>query len=225
MNENQINIIRPHLYLNVKNRIDNPTNDFSEEIIQLLKNEFWSMYQEEVKNRGREVIAGEKELKVFSHIFQWIICDTKFKGDVQKGLYLVSKQGFGKDIILRTVVEFFNKFHYNIREYTNTAFCKEWFDKNETYFKAPIKINDIKEDGRFKRERISIPFLEFLDFREQNNTRRGIIVSSNFLPEALQEELENDKQQKRIYERIKEVFNIIHIKNASSKRIETKIVI
>lgn len=217
------NIVKSHLYLNPKLRISSPANKFPEDIIKELKQIFWDKYKDEVKARGRLPVGDDKLISTLKYVFEWMICDPNFKGDVQKGLYLVSRQGFGKDVILRSIVEFFKEFGLNIVEYTNTSFCKEWFDKNESYFKAPIKINDIKEDGRFKRERISIPFLEFMDFREQNNTRRGIIVSSNFLPEALQEELEYDKQQKRIFERIKECFNIVHIKGVNSKRIEVKV--
>jgi len=217
------NIVKSHLYLNANLRIDFPANNFPEEIIKELKWLFWNIYEKEITTRGMEIINTDKEKAILQFIFDWMICRKGFAGDVQKGLYLVSKQGFGKDIILRAIVEFFKIFDLNFSEYTNTGFCQGWFNNHESLFASPIKINDIKEDSRYKRERESIPFLEFLDYREQINLRRGIIVSSNFLPEALQEELEVNKNQKRIFERVKECFNIIHIKGVISKRIENKL--
>lgn len=225
MDEKTKKIVRLHLYLNPENRLDKPANVFPDEILIQLKRIFFEIYKKEVFARGQTLIVGEKETTVLKTVFDWCICSKEFYGDHQKGIYLVSRQGFGKDIILRTIVEFYKYFGLNFREYTNTQFCKEWFELNQYHFTSPLKINDIKEDGQFKRERTSIPFLELLDYREQINLRRGLIVSSNFLPEALQEELENGKIQKRLLERIKECFNIIHIKDAITKRKEFKKVV
>lgn len=222
MKDSDFNIVRNDLYLNSILRHEKPVNKFPKYIYRDLKGIFWDCYTKNIESRGAIVKISDKDKNVLNHVFHWAICDPSFEGDLQKGLYLVSRQGYGKDILLRAIVDFFMFFHMRFKEYTHTNFCKEWFNKGEHSFKSPIKINDIKEDGKMKREREAMPFLELMDFREQMNLRRGMIVSSNLLPMALQQELEPNKEQQRTYERIKECFNIVHIKGAGSKRKENK---
>lgn len=188
-----------------------------------LKKAYFDLYIQEIKNRNAKPVIGEKEKKLLSHTFNWCISSKEFNGDLHKGLYLASKQGFGKDIILATIVKFFAMFDYSIKEISFPKFNIDWYELGEYHFVCPIKINDVSEAGKMKRERESIPFLEFLDHREQINNRRGILVSSNYTPEALQNILEADRPVKRLLERIKECFNIIVITEAESKRIINKI--
>lgn len=190
-----------------------------------LKIGFWNIYKAILAERGSSLVIGEKEAEVLGQSFYWCIGSHKFKGDLKKGIWICSRQGFGKDVLLTTIVAFFTFFDKHFQEYTFQAFNKEWFEKGDVFFRSPIKINDVSGDGRIKRERESIPILEFLDFREQINNRRGIIISSNYLPEAIQEELEPDKSNPRLKERIIECCNVIAVKNAESKRVESKITV
>lgn len=225
MTEQEKKAISAKLYLNCKNRTENQYNEFSKEELKLMKWLFASIYMSIVNSRGAKFAVSDKEKAVLAHIFDWMVCLPTFEGDLKKGLYLMSSQGFGKDVFLRAIVRFFEYFGKMFKEYTFHDFNHDWFDKGEFFFKMPIKINDINETGRIKRERSSIPFLEFLDYREQVDNRRGIIVSTNFGAKRLQDALEFDSQNPRLYERIKEVFNIIVIGDSESKRVENKITI
>jgi len=225
MTDEQKNKIASKLYLNCKNRLNNPYNYFEETEIKMMKWLFASIYSNIISDRGSKLVINDKERHILAIIFDWMICSDTFQGDVKKGIYLMSSQGFGKDIILKSVIKFFAYFEKYFKEYTFREFNSEWFEKNENCFLMPIKINDIDGTGKIKRERSSIPFLEFLDFREQINSRRGIIISTNFGAKKLQDTLEFDSQNPRLYERIKEVFNIIIIDKSESKRVENKIVI
>lgn len=195
----------------------------SDEEVKWLKRAYFGFYTETIKSRGGTPVTSDKELKILSHTFNWCICSPEFNGDLQKGLYIASQQGWGKDIILTTIIKFYNFFERHFKELSFHEFNSQWFELGEKYFSGPVKINDINENGKMKRERESIPFLEFLDFREQNNLRRGLIVSTNYTPEALQAVLEADRLVKRLNERIKECFNIILIRDATSKRVINKI--
>jgi hypothetical protein len=218
-----IKVVRQHIYLNSKFRYATPANEFPEDLIKSMKLYFWELYKANVLKRNSKVETGEQEIELLKHTFEWTICSPDFKGNLSKGLMLISNQGFGKDIILNTIVQFYEYFMYNIKEYTYHEFCDNWFNNSPEMFKMPIKINDISEYGRMKREKESVPFLEFLDYREQNFLMRGVIVSSNYKPEVLQEILEDGKVVKRLHERIKECFNIVLINNKDSKRIENLI--
>lgn len=215
--------IKYRLYLNAKNRKDSMFNNFDIETENYMGRIFMSKYNHILTSRGSRSILGEKEKKIIKHVFLWCVGSEDFQGDLRKGLYLASKQGFGKDILLSAIVEFFFHFDYQVSEYTYGSFCKFWFNNDDSSFNHPVKINDISEYGKMKRERESIPFLELMDYREQTNNRRGMLVSSNFTPKYIQEVLEKDKEQKRIYERVKECFNVVIIKDAKSKRIENKV--
>lgn len=199
--------------------------NYSDEELMFLKRLFWASFKSVLSDRGRKPELKEKDVALFDYIFKWCIMSKEFSGDLQKGIYIASGQGFGKDVILTTIVIFFREFEKSIKEYTYTDFCTDWFVKSSVAFRCPMKINDIKETGRMKRERTSIPFLEFLDYREQINLRRGLLVSSNLTPPELQNLMEFDQPIKRLEERIKECFNIILIKDAESKRISNQIII
>lgn len=197
--------------------VSKPISFTSEEEL-FLKRLFWYLYRGILASRGSVLEISEKETFVLSQIFLWCIGSIKFKGDIKKGLWICSKQGFGKDVILSTIVLFFRCFDKEIKELSFSGFNMEWYEKVDAYFRMPIKINDVHGDGRIKRERESIPILEFLDFREQTNNRRGILISSNYLPLALQAELEAGKNIQRLEQRIIGCCNVIVIKDAVSKR-------
>lgn len=213
------------LYLNCKYRQNTKFNSFTDEQIKDMKWLFAKMYSDIINERGSKIIVGDKERSVLAYIFDWMICSASFSGDVKKGLYLMCGQGFGKDVFLKAITNFFEYFGKYFKDYTFHNFNIDWYEKGQVFFNMPIKINDISEKGRVKRERESIPFLEFLDYREQINNRRGIIVSSNFGAKKLQDTLEFDSTNPRLLERIKEVFNIVVIEDVESKRIENKITI
>lgn len=215
-----IHYVRGKIYLNCKYRYTSPQDVWQDDILLLAKKFFFKLYKKNVQERNMQLIIGDQEKKTLKYCFEWAACVPTFEGDLNKGLMLVSHQGFGKDVILKTIIQFYKYFMYNIREYTYHDFCDKWFNNSPDMFKSPIKINDITENGRMKREKESIPFLEFLDYREQNYLMRGLLVSSNYTPEALQEVLESDKLVKRLHERIKECFNVLIISNKESKRVE-----
>ena len=222
--ENEMNfkgIVNQNIYLNAKLRYDLPANDFPDKIIKELTRMFFNMWKDNISSRTDSIILGAKEKELLRYCFDWCICSPDFKGDLRKGLYIASKQGFGKDAVLNTIVQFYNYFIFNIREYTYPDFCTKWFESEPYRFNTPLKITDIYDNGKMKREKESIPFLELLDFREQVGNMRGLLVSSNYRPEALQELLEPDKVVKRLHERVKECFNIIVIEGTESKRIES----
>lgn len=218
----EFKIVKSDLYLNAKDRHEFPANKFPDHIIKELKSIFWSGYKQILTERGSIVKMGSKEINILKYVFDWMICSPNFKGDLHKGLYIASNQGFGKDILLNSIVMFFKKFEITFKQFTFHKFCKQWFGKDQMYFLGAIKINDITGIGKMKRERVAYPFTEFLDYREQINNRRSIIVSTNFTPSALQSSMESELAIKRLEERIKECFNIVIIKNAKSKRIENK---
>ena len=213
------------LYLSCKFRQNTKFNSFTDGQVKDMKWLFANMYSDIVAERGSKLAIGYKEKAILAYIFDWMVCSATFEGDVKKGLYLMCAQGFGKDVFLKAIISFFNYFGKSIKDCTFQSFNTEWYEKGQVYFNCPIKINDISEKGRIKRERESIPFLEFLDYREQINNRRGIIVSTNFGPKKLQDALEFESQNPRLYERIKEVFNIVVIEDVESKRIENKVII
>jgi hypothetical protein len=211
--------IRKGIYLASKYRYTDHDNCFTKEAENELKKLFWKLYKDNVLTRAKEVIVTDKEKAALKFAFDWSICSPDFEGDLDKGLYVASNQGFGKDVLLKTVVDFYAFFEYQFSEYTYPDFCMKWFENDPYKFNAPIRINDIYDNGKIKREKESIPFLELLDYREQHNNRRSIIVSTNYTPEILQELLESEKANKRLYERIKECFNVLLIKDVDSKRI------
>lgn len=217
--------VKPWLYLSTKFRYLEPANEFTKDYIKSLKQIFFSYYKKNVLSRSDQLIMTQKEKDILNTIFEWSICSTNFKGDLQKGLYLAGGQGYGKDILLKTISDFYGYFDYIFTDYTYPGFCTKWFENENYKFREPIRINDITGNGKMKREKESIPFLELLDYREQSNMRRGLLVSSNLSPKLLQDELEIDRREKRLVERIKECFNVIIITNSESKRVENKIII
>lgn len=213
--------IKNKLYLNSRTRSNSLINTFTSEQEKWLKYNFLRLYGQIIKQRGkRDVVFNEKEEKVMDSIFLWMIGSPKFNGDLMKGIYLVSGQGFGKDIILSAVVAFFANFQKHIKEFTFDQFNKLWFEKGGHMLSMPIKINDINEKGIMKRERTAIPFLELMDTREQFGNRRGLLVSSNYGPERVQQFIEKDSPNPRVFERAKECFNILKVTETKSKRIE-----
>lgn len=217
--------IRSWIYLSPKLRYNDPANNFPKETIKALAKKFADIYNKNVLERTDNIKVTQKERDVLNHCFMWCICSPNFKGDLIKGIYLASNQGFGKDIILKTIVDFYAYFEFIFEEYTFPDFCNRWFENDPYKFKSPIKINDIKGVRKMKREKESIPFLELLDFREQLNNRRSLLVSSNVLPADLQDQLESGEELQRLEERIKECFNVIIVEGVESKRIENKITI
>jgi hypothetical protein len=223
MNENELNfigIVNKNIYLNAKFRYDLPANKFPNNIIKETKNLFFNFWKAEILKRTDKIELGDKEKELLKYCYEWAICSPDFKGDLRKGLYIASKQGFGKDAMVRTIIEFYNYFIFSIRHYTYVDFCSQWFELSSERFNSPIYISDIYPNGKMKREKESIPFLEFLDHRDQLGNTRGLLITSNYTPKALQEELEKDKLVKRLYERVKECFNVVIIEGAESKRIE-----
>ena len=215
-----IDDIRKTLYLNNRYRLHLPANDYPPGITKKMKTLFFNIWKSHIMKRTSNLILQDKEKAFLDYCYKWSVCDPNFKGDVNKGLYIASKQGFGKDVMLKTISYFFEYFLYTFKRYTYFDFCDEWFNNDSYMFNSPTIITDVYDNGKMKREKESIPFLEFLDYREQTDNRRGIVVSTNYTPDALQELLEPDRQVKRLKERIKECFNIILIKDADSKRIE-----
>jgi predicted ATPase len=217
--------LRDRVFLSHKKLSSIKWCNYTPEEVSALKRLFWASYSKSVSTRNRDIILEEKDKAVLNHVFNWCIMSKDFNGDLHKGLYVAAGQGFGKDVLLSAVVDFFAQFDKTITEYIYSNFCNEWFTKSNELFRRPIKINDIKESGKMKRERTSLPFLEFLDFREQLNLRRGLLVSSNLTPSELQDLMEYDQPLKRLEERIKECFNVILIKNTKSKRVSNQIII
>jgi hypothetical protein len=215
-----IQIVNQHIYLSNKYRIHLPANSFPDDILKALKKLFFEMWKDNIIKRTSNIIVGEKEKEFLKYCFEWTICSPDFKGDLKKGLFIASKQGFGKDVMLNTIQQFYEFFLYKFKSYSYFDFCKVWFDNDSYMFNSPVIIKDVYDNGKMKREKESIPFLEFLDYREQTSNRRSILASSNFTPEALQELLESDKQEKRLKQRIIECCNIVLIKDAESKRVE-----
>ena len=212
--------LRNRLFLGSLNFSVYKCTEWTPEEEKALKIVFWGHYKAILEERGSDMKINEKESKILAQVFYWCIGSAKFAGDLKKGIYLVSRQGFGKDVILSTIVRFFETFRKHFREYRFSEFNMSWYEKGDLFFNCPVKINDVSGNGKVKRERESIPFLEFLDYREQINNRRSILVSSNLLPAALQAELEEGKNIKRLEERIKECFNVFKIMDAESKRVE-----
>lgn len=202
-----------------------PVYYFKDEIKTELKFIFFDIYTSIIRSRGQSPLINEKEKKILLYLFNWTISSPDFDGDLQKGLYLASAQGFGKDIFLSTVNQFLAIFNIYFKRFTQDVFIMNWFEKIPAYFNGSIMINDIDECGRVKRERESIPFLELLNYREQSNNRRGLIVSTNYKPKILQDTLEKGRPVQKLEQRIIECFNIIMIEKAESKRIENKIVL
>ena len=200
-----------------------PERVFYDQGIKELKRYFFEIYSSVIKERGADLLVTDKERKVLSHLFNWAICSPDFKGDLQKGLYLASGQGFGKDVLITTIIRFLAEFDFNFRRFTHDDFLMNWFEKVPAFFNGLIAINDIDEYGKLKKHREAIPFLELLNYREQINSRRGLIVSTNYKPDILQKALEHDRPVKKLEQRIIECFNIVMILNADSKRRESKI--
>ncbi len=200
-----------------------PSITFSNYGIKLLKKHFFSIYEETIRERGRTPQVTPKEKKILLHLFCWAICSPEFDGDLQKGLYLASGQGFGKDILITTITRFLADFERKFKRFTYDKFMEDWFEKVPAYFNGPIAINDIDDYGKIKKHRESIPFLELLNYREQTNNRRGLIVSTNYKPEVLQKALEKGRTVQKLEQRIIECFNIVMITNAQSKRKKNEI--
>lgn len=217
--------IRGWIYLSSKLRYNDPANNFPKDVVLKLGKYFAQIYNNNITIRGCNIVVEKKDKDTLNHIFQWCICSPAFKGDLSKGIYLAANQGYGKDVILKTIVDFYSFFEYKFTDYTFPNFCTKWFESDPYIFNSPIRINDIKGMRKMKREKESIPFLELLDYREQTNNRRSLLVSTNLDPTKLSEELESDEDLPRLEERIKECFNIIIISGATSKRIENKVII
>ncbi len=214
------------LYLNSRNLERNPINKFSDDEIKYMKRVFFNIYKSILADRGvKSLIFGPKEARISNNLFNWCISSPEFEGDLKKGVWLSSAQGFGKDIFLKTIVLFFRMFNKGFIEFSFSEFNKQWYEKSPYYFNRPVKINDIDERGYIKRERYSIPILEFMDHREQINNRRSIIVSSNYTPAYIQKVLEPDSDNQKILERAKECFNLIVVKDAESKRTSNNLIL
>jgi hypothetical protein len=213
-------LVNNHIYLNAKYRYASPANKWPDDIYLYLKKHFWQIYKTNVfKRLNKKVgVMGQKEIDVLKYCFQWTICDPNFNGDLSKGLMLVSKQGFGKDILLNTIVDFYSEYNFKLRESTYFDFATEWFNSSPSMFKMPLKISDVYPIPKMKREKESMPFLELLDYREQNFLMRGLLVSTNYKPEVLQEIMEKEQVEKRLHERIKACFNVVLITGTESKR-------
>jgi hypothetical protein len=213
------------LYLNrTLERVEYPANKFPDHIEDEMKLQFWNIYKEIIKSRRSQLKVTEVESAVLKYCFYWIICHPDFTGDPHKGLWIASRQGFGKDIILSTIVKFLKLYSTDFnnlafKEYTYDRFCQEWFVRVPEYFLSPIMINDIDEHGRIKKDRESTPLIEFLNYRERKNLRRSLLVSTNFELDVLQQSLEFDRPVQKLKERVIECFNIINITKQNSKRV------
>ena len=97
------------LYLNCKYRQNTKFNNFSDEQIKDMKWLFAKKYSEIISERGSKIVVGDKERSVLAYIFDWMICSASFSGDVKKGLYLMCGQGFGKDVFLKAITNFFER--------------------------------------------------------------------------------------------------------------------
>lgn len=216
--------ISKFLYLNSQNRNQCLFNNFDEKTSLNLWKQFYLTYGKVIEDRGSLIIITDKEHKIMKHLFYWCISSPKFNGDLRKGIYLAAAQGFGKDVLLKTIVEFFMFFNKSVREYSFNEFNMAWYSKQPYFFNGPIKINDLTENAKVHKERLSFPIVEFLDHREITNNRRGLLVSSNFAPKILQDKIEYDSPNPRLNERAKECFNIVLIQGSNfSKRIESKV--
>jgi hypothetical protein len=216
MNHNYLKI-RSQLLLKLDNR-EKIHSNFNKEEAYYLKKLFAFIHKSLVLERSKEYKLSNNDKTLLLSVFNWSILSPDFKGDLQKGLWLCSPQGVGKDLILKTIVAFYAEFGKKIREFTFSEFNKKWFNLNPEYFKMPIKINDVNEMGMIKLDRTSFPIVEFLDYREINNNRRGLLVSSNFTPKILQNKLEKNLNNPRLEERAKECFNVIVLSDSKSKR-------
>lgn len=200
-----------------------PVYIFSDDSIVTLKHNFMDIYKSVILERGQIPTITEKELRIIRCTFNWAISSPDFEGDLQKGIYLASAQGFGKDVLMTTIIRFLAQFEMSFKRSTYDDFMMSWFEKVPAYFNGLIAINDIDEYGKIKRERESIPFLELLNYREQINNRKGLIVSTNLLPIDLQKQLEKGRIVQKLEQRIIECFNILKIEKAESKRRESRI--
>lgn len=209
--------IRSQLRLKLDNR-DKLYSELTENDVLQLKRLFAYIHRSLVLQRSSNYHLSKHDKELLLSVFNWSILSSDFKGDLQKGLWICSSQGVGKDIVLKTIVAFYAEFGRKIREFTFSEFNKKWFNLNPEYFKMPIKINDVNEVGMIKLDRTSYPIVEFLDYREINNNRRGLLVSSNFTPKSLQDKLEKNLDNPRLNERAKECFNVIVLSDTESKR-------
>lgn len=209
--------IRSQLRLKLDNR-DKLYSELTENDVLQLKRLFAYIHRSLVLQRSSNYHLSKHDKELLLSVFNWSILSSDFKGDLQKGLWICSSQGVGKDIVLKTIVAFYAEFGRKIREFTFSEFNKKWFNLNPEYFKMPIKINDVNEVGMIKLDRTSYPIVEFLDYREINNNRRGLLVSSNFTPKSLQDKLEKNLYNPRLNERAKECFNVIVLSDTESKR-------
>ena len=225
MTSKELYTVKSLLYINSKSRYANPCNLFDEHVKEELKSIFWAKYKERVAQRGRVLELSDQITGTLKNVFQWAICDPEWEGDFHKGILLASRQGFGKDVILKSLVDFFRYFDIEFKRFTYDDFGTQWYEKYKLNFLGGIMINDIRGNGKIKRERESIPFLEFLDYRDQINSRRGLIASTNMTIEQIQNENEQHIPEdfRRLSERIKECYNVIKIIGAESKRHENEI--
>ena len=124
-----------------------------------VKTRLFDLYRANLSRRGvRNVKFTPKEQNLMRFLFEWLIMDENFKGDLNKGIYIASGQGFGKDIMADTFYQYLQECGKHCIDMTFSQFNDRWYNGIPQQFNGFLKINDVNEYGFMKRERESIPF-------------------------------------------------------------------
>lgn len=177
------------------------------------------------RNFKTEFLIDDGNKEIINQLYFYFIGSEKFKGDLQKGIFLGGTLGVGKTLIMRAFCSVWNSFRQTIiTRYTSRecaeliiknipAFAKEGDFPKIDHFKAPIYIDDIgKEPLKVIEWGTEIcPMNELL-------CKRYDAFSLTFATGNYNLNTLSEHYNETTADRMKEMFNIIPLKGSSRRK-------
>lgn len=177
------------------------------------------------RNCNIEFVLDGDNSDIMNELFYYIVGNPRFKGDLNKGIFLGGDLGRGKTIIMKAFCEVWNLLcNTNITQYSSREIAELVITKTEPYsqkgndmvidyFKAPVYIDDMgKEPMRVLEYGTEIcPMNDILAKRYDLGSLT--FATGNFNLETLE-----PHYGATITDRMKEMFNIIGLKGESRRK-------